>query len=132
MSQQKGQACSILILLTNGGPTEPNKTVQALQTVNDAPLSVVIVDVSGCNFDGMQLVESKLNAAGGQGKLQFVCVAMLRGALDHISNQLVSFFQKQGIYPQPEAMVDDIVIDPYNEVEKLDVPIKLISKIRPP
>jgi len=65
MSQQKGQAYSILILLTNGGPTEPNKTVQALQTVDDAPLSVVIVGVGGGNFDGMQLVESKLNAAGG-------------------------------------------------------------------
>jgi len=83
------------------------------------------VGVSGGNFDGMQLVESKLNATCGQDKLQFVCGAVLHGALDHIPNQLISFFQKWSIYPQPEAMVDNIVIDPYNEVEKLDVLVKI-------
>ena len=56
--QRKGQqSYTILLIVTDGAVSDPQRTAQALDRACDAPLSVVIVGVGNANFSSMQFLD---------------------------------------------------------------------------
>lgn len=122
--QQDGQAYSILLLLTNGGPTDINKTLSALKASEDSPLSIVIVGVGNGSFEGVEKVVSRHNSACRE-NVRYVPRKSVGTALDQIPAQLEAYFTQNNVYPGPEALVDDIEVHPYNDAEEIEVPIAI-------
>lgn len=122
--QNEGQSYSILLIATNGAPEDIESTNKALQAVDDAPLSVVIVGVGDGDFSAMSQLKG-----GSRDKLRFVHFddrkQLSEAALDPIPEQLVSYFVCQKINPQPEVIVDEIAVEPYNEATDIQVPIEI-------
>ena len=115
-----------MLIFTNGKPSDIELTERALAEVDDAPLSVVIVGVGDGDFSGMSELQG-----GTRDKLRFVHFNALEPAelaalaLDPIPEQLVSYFASQNIQPQPEVVVDEIAVEPYNEAADIVVPLEI-------
>lgn len=122
--QNEEQAYSILLLLTNGGPTNIGKTLSALQATKSSPLSIVIVGVGNGTFEGIEKLVAQHNLECRENVCYVHCKS-LETALDGIPAQLEAYFTKNNIYPRPEALVDDIVVQPYNTAEEIEVPIAI-------
>ena len=125
---ENGHAYSILVLLTNGVPADMAQNVLAFQEADSAPLSCVIVGIGDGDFAGMQEFIAKANQ--GRDKVRFVhtldAAVLSAAALDHIPGQLEYYFKERNIYPNPEADgADEIVVEPYNEVTDIEVPIEM-------
>ena len=107
LSQKKGQYYSILLIFTNGGPADTEKTLSALQEASDAPLSIVVVGVGEGSFAGMQQLENEHKESCKRDNLRFVQYEALKGDEDKLSEaamaripaQLETYFASRYIFP---------------------------------
>ena len=133
-SQQQANPLSytILLLLTDGAVTDVNATKQALASVADAPLSVVIVGIGNADFSSMQFLDDFETRSGmNRDIVQFVQfnrhaqdrTSLTRATLEEIPDQLVQFFHKRGIMPQRDINFSNskIVVDDFNEEADIDL-----------
>jgi len=98
------QAYTVLVLLTDGAVSDVEETRQALVSISDAPLSVVIVGVGNADFSAMQFLD---DLKGPRDICQFVKFnahahskqSLTSATLEEIPEQLVSYFQSKNIQP---------------------------------
>jgi hypothetical protein len=119
---------TILLLLTDGAVTDVDGTRQALVSVSDAPLSIVIVGIGNADFSAMQFLD---DLSINRDIVQFVKFsdyehdkrALLHATLDEIPDQLVQFFYQRGIMPQAEKMgsTSNILVEDYNDEVDIDL-----------
>eukprot|EP00804_Cyclotella_cryptica_P020314 CCRYP_014051-RA/>CCRYP_014051-RA protein AED:0.20 eAED:0.20 QI:170/1/1/1/0.44/0.4/10/3670/670 len=110
--QLKPLSYTILLLLTDGAVSDVEATKRALQSIADAPLSIVIVGIGNADFSAMQFLDDFETRNGfNRDIVQFVefrhhefdKMSLTRATLDEIPNQLVQFFHTRGIMPQPDT-----------------------------
>lgn len=131
--QKKGQSYSVLLVLTNGDPADIQKTGQAIKDAEDSPLSIIFVRIGKDSFTGMQQMIQHHKATAERDLLQFVDYETLQGdedkltqaALNHIPNQMISYFVSKNILPLPEPEMDEIAVEPYNPAEEVEAPIAI-------
>ncbi|KAL7555611.1 hypothetical protein ACA910_011806 [Epithemia clementina (nom. ined.)] len=130
---ENGHAYTILLVFTNGVPADIPGCVNALREADDAPLSIVIVGIGEGNFSAMKRIKDEANQ--GRDKLRFVLYsdnkAFSAEALDHIPEQLESYFKQREIYPNPEVATDEITVEPYNEATDAEVPTQINAQNGP-
>mmetsp|Transcript_2477 Transcript_2477/g.3436 ORF Transcript_2477/g.3436 Transcript_2477/m.3436 type:complete len:570 (-) Transcript_2477:75-1784(-) len=117
-----GQAYSILLIITDGKITDVNKAAAAISQVSDSPLSIVIIGVGDADFSGMKYLD---DVSAGRDIVQFVPFnkyrhdknALSAAVLNEVPDQLVEYFQKHGIEPNPPVVqsFDDIALDDVEE-----------------
>lgn len=106
------QKYSILLIVTDGVVSDVNRTLETINSVHNAPLSIVIVGVGNADFSGMQFLD---DAGSGRDIVQFVefdahkhCSTSLTNAtLDEIPRQLEEYFVGRGIMPNPPVHVEE-------------------------
>ena len=142
---ESGHAYSVLLLFTNGTPTDMSKALAAVKRAEDAPLSIVLVGVGDGDFDRMKELQER---GEGRDNFRFVHFSELKddteklteAALDSIPDQLVEFFKSRAIYPNPDNRPDEIVVEPYTSSQDIEVPIQindngeavLAGEVKPP
>jgi uncharacterized protein YegL len=113
--QQREQAYTILLILTDGAVSDVKATATCLDRISDSPLSVVIVGVGDADFSGMQFLDDAAEGPGQRDIVQFVqfsrhssnSVALSSETLREIPDQLVQYFQSKGIAPLPPVQRSD-------------------------
>jgi uncharacterized protein YegL len=124
---QGKQSYTVLLILTDGSVTDPTATAEILRQVSSAPLSVVIVGVGNADFGAMQFLDDA--HTGSADIAQFVpfnkhsrnSIELTSETLREIPDQLVGYFQRNGIRALPAIVRgdDEIVIEP--EEEEIDL-----------
>lgn len=125
-------------MLTNGDPADIEKTVKAITDAQDAPLSIIIVGIGTGSFANIRQMLQDHESTSGRDMLQFVEYETLQtedkltqAALDHIPNQLLSYFASKNILPLPEPEMDEIAVEPYNPSEEVEAPIEINEQGQP-
>lgn len=98
------QAYTVLVLLTDGSVSNVEETKQALASISDAPLSVVIVGVGNADFSAMQFLD---DLKVPRDICQFVEFdahkhskqSLTSATLEEIPEQLVTYFQSKNMQP---------------------------------
>mmetsp|Transcript_15894 Transcript_15894/g.20170 ORF Transcript_15894/g.20170 Transcript_15894/m.20170 type:complete len:612 (-) Transcript_15894:99-1934(-) len=117
------QKYTTLLILTDGAVSDVRATVQSLDTCSDAPLSIIIVGIGTADFSAMQFLD---DAARDKPDIcQFVEFnrhkhdfnSLTHATLQELPDQLVAYFQRHGINPNPPTQVEeeDIVVGPAEE-----------------
>merc|ERR1712165_328948 len=117
------QKYTTLLILTDGAVSDVRATVQSLDTCSDAPLSIVIVGIGAADFSAMQFLD---DAARDKPDIcQFVEFnrhkhdfnSLTHATLQELPDQLVAYFQRNGINPNPPTQVEEeeIVVGPAEE-----------------
>lgn len=117
------QKYTTLLILTDGAVSDVRATVQSLDTCSDAPLSIVIVGIGTADFSAMQFLD---DAARDKPDIcQFVEFnrhkhdfnSLTHATLQELPDQLVAYFQRNGINPNPPTQVEEeeIVVGPAEE-----------------
>merc|ERR1739844_319447 len=117
------QKYTTLLILTDGAVSDVRATVQSLDTCSDAPLSIVIVGIGTADFSAMQFLD---DAARDKPDIcQFVEFnrhkhdfnSLTHATLEELPDQLVAYFQRNGINPNPPTQVEEeeIVVGPAEE-----------------
>jgi len=122
-----------LLIFTNGNPAEPEKTVAVLEELDDSPLSIVFVGVGDGDFSATKQLEGRSKSGSGRDNVRFVDYEALKddqdklteAALDHIPDQLVAYLVGKEIYPNPKLEQEEILVQPYNEGDDIQVPIQI-------
>jgi hypothetical protein len=128
-AQAKGGQCyTILLILTDGAVSDVQATARALEEVNKAPLSVVIVGVGNADFSGMRFLDDFSGPGSGKRDIvQFVefnrhsqCSHSLTSeTLNEIPDQLSQYFNSVGIRPNPPIVRRDssIIVDDEEDID---------------
>ncbi len=117
-SQVGKQKYTTLLILTDGAVSDVRATLQSLESCSDAPLSIVIVGIGTADFSAMQFLD---DAAREKPDIcQFVEFnkhkhdfnSLTAATLHELPDQLVAYFQRNGINPNPvsEVQEEDIVV----------------------
>ena len=120
---------TILLLLTDGAVSDVEATKRTLQSIADAPLSIVIVGIGNADFSAMQFLDDfETRNSFNRDIVQFVefrrhefdKMSLTRATLDEIPHQLVQFFHARGIMPQPDTnfSTSKIVVEDVNPNEE--------------
>ena len=115
------QKYTILLILTDGCMSDIQSTARMLDSVSDAPMSVVIVGIGSADFSSMRFLDD----SGKHDIVQFVEFSkhehdpqsLTSATLEEIPHQFTYFFIRNGIDPLPpiEIEEEDIVIEPEEE-----------------
>jgi len=108
MSQQS-QSYNILLILTDGEIMDMQATIAAIRASSEVPLSIVIVGVGGADFSKMEALDGDDKAIAPRDIVQFVPFtrigfdphALAAETLCEIPKQLVEYFEKRNIRPNP-------------------------------
>merc|ERR1712141_336470 len=125
-AQQQGkQKYSTLLIVTDGAVSDVRATVESLANISDAPMSVVIVGVGPADFSAMQFLDDIAERSRKPDVVQFVEFnkykhnfnELTHATLQELPDQLVSYFQRNGIDPNPPTQVEEeeIVVGPAEE-----------------
>ena len=116
--QQGKQKYTALIILTDGAVSDVQATLRCLESCGDAPLSIIIVGIGSADFSAMQFLDD--NARNVPDIVQFVEFnkhkhdfnSLTAATLRELPDQLVAYFQRNGIDPMPPVQVEeeDIVV----------------------
>jgi len=122
-SQEGKQKYTTLLILTDGAVSDVRATIQALDACSDAPLSIIIVGIGTADFSAMQFLDD--SAREKPDICQFVEFSrhkhdfnsLTAATLQELPDQLVAYFQRNGINPNPPTQVEeeDIVVGPAEE-----------------
>eukprot|EP00525_Craspedostauros_australis_P007952 CAMPEP_0198114404 /NCGR_PEP_ID=MMETSP1442-20131203/5802_1 /TAXON_ID= /ORGANISM="Craspedostauros australis, Strain CCMP3328" /LENGTH=452 /DNA_ID=CAMNT_0043771709 /DNA_START=34 /DNA_END=1392 /DNA_ORIENTATION=+ len=120
------QSYTILLILSDGAVSDVEATKACLESINETPLSVVIVGVGNADFSSMEFLDDS-QSLGERDIAQFVpfnehCNSpadLSAATLQEIPEQLVSYFQKHDIQPRDQMTVEDeeIIIEPEDEID---------------
>lgn len=123
------QAYQILLILTDGAVTDVMRTKQAIASACNAPLSIVIVGIGNADFSTMQFLDDFAEQEGIRDICQFVefrrysnnKTGLTEATLDEIPDQVVDYFQSNGIQPLSAIRGSQLslVPDDYNEEEEI-------------
>jgi hypothetical protein len=127
--QLKPLSYTILLLLTDGAVSDVEATKRTLQSIADAPLSIVIVGIGNADFSAMQFLDDfETRNSFNRDIVQFVefrhhehdKMSLTRATLDEIPDQLVHFFHMRGIMPQSDTnfSTSKIVVEDVNPNEE--------------
>merc|ERR1712038_1925243 len=118
--QQGKQKYTTLLILTDGAVSDVRATAQAISRISDAPLSVIIVGIGPADFSAMQFLDDVAERSNIPDIVQFVEFNkhkhsfndLTHATLQELPDQLVSYFQRHGIDPNPPVQVneEDIVV----------------------
>jgi len=121
--QEGKQMYTTLLILSDGAVSDVRATVEALGACSDAPLSIVIVGIGSADFSAMQFLDD--SARDKPDICQFVEFnrhkhdfnSLTAATLHELPDQLVAYFQRNGIDPNPPVQVEeeDIVVGPAEE-----------------
>jgi len=121
--QEGRQSYTTLIILTDGAVSDVHATVRSLEACSDAPLSIIIVGIGSADFSAMQFLDD--SATSLPDIVQFVEFnrykhdpnGLTAATLQELPDQLVAYFQRNGIDPLPPVQVEeeDIVVGPAEE-----------------
>jgi hypothetical protein len=122
-TQEGKQKYSTLLILTDGAVSDVRATAQCLAACGNAPLSIIIVGIGSADFSAMQFLD---DAAREQPDIvQFVEFnrhrhdfnSLTAATLQELPDQLVAYFQRNGIDPLPPVKVEeeDIAVGPAEE-----------------
>jgi len=125
-AQQQGkQKYSTLLIVTDGAVSDVRATVESLANISDAPMSVVIVGVGPADFSAMQFLDDVAERSQKPDVVQFVEFnkykhnfnALTSATLRELPDQMVAYFQRNGIDPLPPVEVEEeeIVVGPAEE-----------------
>jgi len=123
-AQQEGkQKYTTLVILTDGAVSDVRATVQCLEAVSDAPMSIVIVGIGSADFSAMEFLDDAVR--NKPDVCQFVEFnkhkhdfnSLTAATLHELPDQLVAYFQRNGIDPLPPVQVEEeeIVVGPAEE-----------------
>ena len=123
----------MLLIFTNGNPAEPEKTVSTLDEVDGAPLSIVFVGVGDGDFSSIRELEGRSKSGSCRDNVRYVDYKALKddkdklteAALDHIPDQLVTYFVGKEILPNPKPEPSEISVQPFSEGDDIQVPIQI-------
>ena len=124
------QAYHILLILTDGAVSNINETKEAIRSVADAPLSIVIVGIGNADFSGMQFLDDFVNHEGGTRdacqfvefqRHQFNKIHLTQATLEEIPDQVVNYFHGNGISPLPEVQGSRMSLIPDDEDTDIDL-----------
>lgn len=117
----EGFTYSVLLIITDGAVSDIDATVTALEEIEDAPLSVIIVGVGNEDFSDMQFLEDN-------SKVTFVPFVgheenLAEDTLEKLPDQLVNYYIAKGIQPPSVVEPDDDEINvlDYNEEEEIEL-----------
>lgn len=123
--QQGKQKYSTLLIVTDGAVSDIRATAESLASISDAPLSVIIVGVGPADFSSMQFLDDIAETSRKPDVVQFVEFnkyrhdynALTHATLQELPDQMVSYFQRNGIDPATAVQVEeeDIVVGPAEE-----------------
>jgi len=117
---------SILLILTDGAVSDINATIASLRAASDAPLSIVVVGIGNADFSAMQNLDDLGSCTD---ILQFVefnahkndANSLTQATLNEIPDQLVGYFQRNGIQPPPPVQVAEEEIQVEAQEEEIDL-----------
>jgi hypothetical protein len=119
---QGKQTYSVLLILTDGAVSDVQATARCIDQIDENPLSIVIVGIGSADFSSMQFLDDN---SGDIDIAQFVkfndCKysqsALTEATLDEIPNQLVKYYLRHGINPNPPEVVEEeeIAVAPAEE-----------------
>jgi len=134
------QKYTVLLILTDGAVSNVEETLQCLESIKNAPLSIVIVGIGSGDFSTMNFLDNQ-NLAEFEGEnedgngidvAQFVEFnahkddwrSLTSATLDEIPKQLSNYFQRYGIKPNPPVEIDEeeIIVEAAEE-EEIDLTI---------
>jgi len=103
---------SVLLILTDGKVSDMKATIASLRAASDSPLSIVVVGVGNADFSAMRYLDDKGSETD---ILKFVefnthkhdATSLTEAALNEIPDQLVGYFQRNGIRPPPSIQVEE-------------------------
>lgn len=126
---EEKQAYTILVILTDGSVSDVEVTANWLHQIQQAPLSIVIMDIGDGDFTDMSFLDEK--GDGQHNIAQFVPFAehadntdSLTGAnLNKIPGQLVDQFVSNSIQPNPPVAlaVEESPVEPFHEEDEIDL-----------
>jgi len=117
---------SILLILTDGAVSDMNATIASVRAASDAPLSIVIVGIGSADFSAMQNLDDR---ASHPDIVQFVefnahrndANSLTQATLHEIPDQLVGYFQRNGIQPSQSVQVSEEDIHVKVQEEEIDL-----------
>jgi hypothetical protein len=129
------QSYHILLILTDGAVTDVYQTKETIRAAGDAPLSIVIVGIGQADFSAMQFLDDfQGQEGGGRDICQFVefqrhefnKLHLTQATLEEIPDQVVDYFQSNGIKPLPAVHGSQlsIIAEEYNEDEEIDLSLE--------
>ena len=114
------QKYSTLLILTDGAVSDVGATVRSLEQCSDAPMSVIIVGIGSADFSAMQFLDDVAEKRGKPDIVQFVEFnqhkhnrhSLTQATLGELPDQMVAYFQRNGIDPLPTVQVEeeDVVV----------------------
>ena len=119
---QTNQKYFVLMIITDGEIHDMRETIDWIVRGSESPLSIVIVGVGKENFGNMVVLDADdvplVNSKGKTMKrdiVQFVpfrnvgnsATELAREVLDEIPREIVNFFEKKGIKPNPPILAQD-------------------------
>jgi len=117
------QKYTTLLILTDGAVSDVRATVECLDACANAPLSIVIVGIGTADFSAMQFLDDAIRHKPDI--CQFVEFnrhkhdgnSLTAATLQELPDQMVSYFQRNGIEPNPPTQIEeeDIVVGPAEE-----------------
>ena len=129
------QTYSILLILTDGCMSDIGKTKKMLDSISDAPMSIVIVGIGNADFSDMHFLDDN----GKCDIVQFVEFSkhkndpdsLTSATLEEIPSQFTRFFTRNGIDPLPPIQIEeeDIVVEAEEEEFDLTVSFDANSSI---
>jgi len=129
------QTYTILLILTDGCMSDIRKTAKILDSISDAPMSIVIVGIGNANFSDMQFLDDN----GKCDIVQFVEFSkhkndpdsLTSATLEEIPSQFTRYFTRSGIDPLPPIQIEeeDIVVEAEEEEFDLSVSFDLNNSI---
>jgi len=128
--QEGKQKYTVLLILTDGAVSDVEATARCIDTVDSAPLSIVIVGIGNADFGAMQFID---DSSSDVDIAQFVkfndykdnLSDLTSAVLDEIPKQLEKCFASRGVLPNPPEVVDEeeeIVLEAEEE-EEIDLSI---------
>jgi len=123
------QKYSTLLILTDGAVSDVRATVQCLEACSDAPMSIIIVGIGSADFSAMEFLDDVVRdkpdivqfVEFGKHKHDFN--SLTAATMRELPEQMVAYFQRNGIPPNPPVEVEEEDIVVGEAEEEIDLTI---------
>jgi len=122
------QKYTTLLILTDGAVSDVAATVRCINEIKNAPLSIVIVGIGSADFSDMQFLDDQSSNIDIAQFVEFNkhkhdSASLINATLEEIPTQLVNYFQRHGILPNPPFQMEEADIVVEAEEEEIHVTI---------
>jgi len=129
-----GQCYTVLVIITDGAVSDVNNTKRVIRSVNQSPLSIVIIGVGNADFRAMEFLDDFAKAEKVRDTTQFVefnvhahsRASLCKACLEEIPEQVVDYFTSRHIKPLPSKGLAKTFTDFLDDnEEEIDVQIDM-------